>query len=58
MPKYSPKAQKEVKEALHEFKEGKLQSGKTHKPVKNKSQAVAIGLAKARKAGAKVPPKR
>ncbi len=59
MAKYGPKAQKEVKKAMHEFKEGKLKSGKgSHPKVKNPKQAVAIGLSKARKEGAKVPAKK
>lgn len=45
-----------VAQVLHEFKEGKLRSGSTGKPVKNAKQAVAIGLAEARKAGGQVPP--
>ncbi len=53
--KYGPTAQKEVKEAMHEFKEGKLKSGKSKKKVTNPKQAVAIGLSEARKKGAKVP---
>jgi hypothetical protein len=53
--KYGSKAQKEVKKAMHEFKEGKLKSGKTGKKVSNRKQAVAIGLSKARKEGGKVP---
>ena len=54
--KYSSKAQKEVKKAMHEFKEGKLKSGgKSKNKVKNPKQAIAIGLSKARKEGAKVP---
>lgn len=52
MTKYGPKAQKEVKNAMHEMKEGKLKSGKSNKKVTNPKQAVAIGLSKARKAGA------
>ncbi|HWE35613.1 MAG TPA: DUF6496 domain-containing protein [Isosphaeraceae bacterium] len=56
--KYSPKAQEEVKETMHEMKEGKLKSGKTGKKVTNPKQAVAIGLSKARKEGAKVPAKK
>jgi len=56
--KYSPKAQEEVKEAMHEMKEGKLTSGKSGKKVTNPKQAVAIGLSKARKEGAKVPRKK
>jgi hypothetical protein len=55
MAKYGPKAQKEVKEAMHEYKEGKLKSGKSGKKVTNPKQAVAIGLSKARKEGGKVP---
>jgi hypothetical protein len=56
--KYSPKAQQEVKKAMHEFKEGKLKSGaKSKKKVSNPKQAIAIGLSKARKKGARVPAK-
>jgi hypothetical protein len=58
MPKYGPKAQEEVKEAMHEMKEGTLKSGgKSKKKVTNPKQAIAIGLSKARKKGAKVPRK-
>lgn len=53
--KYGEKAQKSVKDAMHEFKKGKLKSGKSGKTVKNRKQAVAIGLSEARKKGAKVP---
>lgn len=56
--KYGPKAQKSVKEAMHKMKEGKLESGKSHKKVTNPKQAVAIGLSEARKKGAKVPQKK
>lgn len=56
--KYSPKAQEEVKEAMHEMKEGTLKSGgKSKKKVTDPKQAIAIGLSKARKEGAKVPAK-
>jgi len=58
MAKYGKKAQEEVKEAIHEFKEGKLKSGKSGKTVTNPKQAVAIGLSEARKKGAKVPAKK
>ncbi len=47
MAKYGPKAQEEVKEAMHEFKEGKLKSGKSKKTVTNPKQAIAIGLSQA-----------
>jgi hypothetical protein len=54
--KYGTKSQSEVKKAMHEYKEGKLKSGgKSRKKVTNPKQAIAIGLSKARKKGAKVP---
>jgi Family of unknown function (DUF6496) len=56
--KYSPKAQKDVQEAMHEMKEGTLRSGRSGKKVTNPKQAVAIGLSKARKEGAKLPRKK
>ena len=58
MAKYGKKAQEEVKEAMHEFKEGTLKSGKSDKKVTNPKQAVAIGLSEARKKGGKVPSKK
>lgn len=60
MAKYSKKAQDKVEETMHEFKEGKLKSGKDGKggKVTNPKQAVAIGLSEARKEGAKVPRKK
>jgi hypothetical protein len=57
MTKYSKGSQKKVKEAMHEFKEGKLKSGSGAK-VKSRKQAVAIGLSEAREEGKKVPPKK
>jgi hypothetical protein len=57
MAKYSPKAQEKVEKTMHEMKEGKLKSG-SGKKVTSKKQAVAIGLSKARKEGAKVPKKK
>lgn len=57
MAKYSKKAQEKVGEALHEMKEGKLESG-SGKKVKSKKQAIAVGLSEAREAGAKVPKKK
>jgi Family of unknown function (DUF6496) len=46
-----------VKSAMHEYKHGKLKSGKGGKggKVKSRKQAIAIGLSEARKKGAKVP---
>jgi hypothetical protein len=55
--KYGEKAQKSVKEAMHEYKRGDLKSGKSGKKVTNPKQAIAIGLSEARKKGAKVPAK-
>jgi hypothetical protein len=58
MPKYSKKASEKVAKAMHERKRGKLKSGKSGKKVKSRKQAIAIGLAQARRAGAKVPKKK
>lgn len=56
--KYGKKSQESVKNAMHKMKEGKLESGKSHKKVTNRKQAIAIGLSEARKEGAKVPQKK
>jgi|GraSoiStandDraft_45_1057281.scaffolds.fasta_scaffold594234_2 Family of unknown function (DUF6496) len=48
--KYGKKAQQEVRTEMHHMKSGKH-------PVKNRKQAIAIGLSKARKKGDKVPRK-
>lgn len=49
MAKYDPKSRDEVEKTMHEHKhEGKF---------KNKKQAVAVGLSKARQKGEKVPEK-
>ena len=58
MAKYGKKAGEEVKKAMRERKKGTLKSGKSGKKVTSKKQAVAIGLSKARKKGAKVPKKK
>jgi len=55
MRKYGKKSQEEVKNAMHEMKRGSLKSGRSKKPVRNRKQAIAIGLSKARRRGAKVP---
>lgn len=57
MAKYSKKATDKVEKALHEKNEGTLKTG-TGKKVTSKKQAIAIGLAQARKEGAKVPKKK
>jgi hypothetical protein len=57
MAKYGKKAQKEVEKAMRERKRGTLKSG-SGKKASSRKQAIAIGLSKARKAGAKVPRKK
>ena len=57
MNKYGPKAQEKVHQAMHEMKEGKLHSGRSHKKGTERKQAVAIGLSQARETGGKVPKK-
>jgi len=47
----STRAGKYVHEEIHHAREGKH-------PVKNRKQAIAIGLSKARKAGIRIPRKR
>ena len=53
--RYGPKAAEKVERAMHEFKRGELESGRSGKKVKSREQAVAIGLSEARRAGGKVP---
>ena len=47
--KYDKRSGEEVRTEMHHMREGKH-------PVKNRQQAIAIGLSKARKKGEKVPP--
>ena len=56
--RYGRRSQQKVKKAMHERKRGKLRSGRSGKKVKSRKQAIAIGLSQARRAGAKVPPRR
>jgi Family of unknown function (DUF6496) len=57
MTKYSKKAQDKIETVMHEFKLGKLKSGKAGKggTVKSRKQAIAIGISEARQEGDKVP---
>lgn len=57
MGRYGKAAGKSVKSAMNRRKKGTLRSGKSGKGgrVKSRDQAIAIGLAEARKKGAKVP---
>ncbi len=54
--RYSRGASKNVEREMHEFKRGKLKSGRSGKKVTNPKQAIAIGLSEARREGKKVPP--
>jgi hypothetical protein len=58
--KYGQAAGKSVASAVRRMEHGTLRSGKGGKggPVKEREQAIAIGLSEARKRGAKVPPKK
>ena len=56
--KYGKTAQKEVEKEMRLYKHGKAHSGPKLKKVKSRKQAIAIGLSKARKKGAKVPKRR
>jgi hypothetical protein len=58
MAKYGAKAKSEIGRAVRREKKGTLKSGKSRKSVKSWKQAIAIGLSKARKKGAKVPSKK
>lgn len=50
MARYGPRTQKEIEEEIRKHKhEGKW---------KNKKQAIAVGISKARKKGFKVPPEK
>jgi hypothetical protein len=54
---YGPRASAKVENAMHELKEGTLRSGRSGQRVTRREQAVAIGLAEARREGDKVPRK-
>lgn len=60
MAKYLKNARDRVEKVMHEFKEGKLKSGKegVGGKVTNRKQSIAIGIGEARKAGAKIPKNR
>ena len=57
MARYGKKAGEKVERAMHEMKRGELRSGSSGKKVKNRKQAIAIGLSEARRSGGKVPRK-
>jgi hypothetical protein len=58
MARYGKKAQSKVEKTMRERKRGTLRSGRSGKKVTSRTQAIAIGLSEARKAGAKVPKRR
>ena len=53
--KVGSEAARKVELVMHEWKRGELKSGGSGKTVTSRKQAIAIGLAEARRAGAKVP---
>jgi hypothetical protein len=55
--KYARSASKDVKKTMHEFKRGKLKSGRSGTKVRSRKQAIAIGLSEARRKGKRVPRK-
>ena len=57
--RYSPSASNDVKSEMERYKRGTARSGRGGKggKVKNRKQAIAIGLSKARKKGKTVPKK-
>jgi hypothetical protein len=55
-PKYSPSVGKDVEAEMRRYNRGTAKSGRGGK-VKTRKQAIAIGLAKARKKGKRVPKK-
>jgi hypothetical protein len=58
--KYARSAGSDVKSEMHRYKRGTARSGRGGKGgrVKNRKQAIAIGLSKARKKGKRVPPRK
>lgn len=57
MAKYSRKAQENIEETMHEYKQEKLKSG-SGKKVTSRKQAIAIGISESREKGQKVPAKK
>ena len=55
--KYSTTAQSKIGKVMKEFKKGKLKSSSGDK-VKDRKQAIAIGISEAKEQGLKVPKQR
>jgi hypothetical protein len=53
-PKSKRTVKSKMKKVMHEYKHHELKSG-GKRPVKNRKQAIAIGLSEARRAGADIP---
>lgn len=56
--KYDERAKKKIRQIMKKWKAGKLKSGRGGKTVKSQKQAIAIGIAKARRKGYRVPDKK
>ncbi len=56
--KYSSGVSKDIERAMKKRKRGTLRSGRSGQKVKSRKQAIAIGLADARRKGKKVPRKK
>ena len=57
-PKAKKTVKKKMKRTMHEYKHHQLKFGRSGKKVKNRKQAIAIGLSEARRAGANIPKKK
>jgi len=55
MASYGEAAHEKVHSAMRRMQHGTLESGRSHRKVKSRKQAIAIGLSEAREKGAKVP---
>jgi hypothetical protein len=53
--KYSKNASNDVAREMRALKQGRLRMGRSGKKVTSRRQAIAIGLAEARRKGRKVP---
>jgi hypothetical protein len=53
--KYSKNASNDVAREMRALKQGRLRMGRSGKKVTSRRQAIAVGLAEARRKGRKVP---
>jgi Family of unknown function (DUF6496) len=54
-PKSKRIVKSKMQKTMDEFKDHKLESGRSGQTVKNRKQAIAIGLSEARRSGADIP---